>query len=87
MPEPVGLIGLGTMGGYMAMNIAAVGVELVVFTRNPEWRAAFEDRGLAIAGTAARSDVVITMVSDGLRSATSLLANAACSRTWRPEAW
>jgi 2-hydroxy-3-oxopropionate reductase len=69
MPERLGLIGLGTMGGPMASNLAAAGHELVVFTRNPERRAEFDGRGLSVATTvadvAARSDVVITMVSDG----------------------
>src|SRR4051794_4563101 len=69
MPERVGLIGLGTMGGHMAMNLAQAGVDLVVFTRNEERLAEFEGLGLRVAGSAgevaARSDVVITMVSDG----------------------
>jgi 2-hydroxy-3-oxopropionate reductase len=69
VPDRVGLIGLGTMGGHMAVNLAAAEVELTVFTRNAERRAEFEGRGMSVVASAGevaeRSDVVITMVSDG----------------------
>jgi 3-hydroxyisobutyrate dehydrogenase len=40
MPDTVGFIGLGTMGGPMAANLAKAGVPLVVYDASPTAAAA-----------------------------------------------
>jgi 2-hydroxy-3-oxopropionate reductase len=65
----IGFIGLGVMGRPMARNLVAAGFELIVHTRNAEVLDAFRADGIAVgtdpADVARRSDIVITMVSDG----------------------
>lgn len=67
----VGFIGLGSMGGPMAANLArAQGVELGVWNRTAAKAEAFAaEHGCRVAATpaqlAADSDVLVTMVADG----------------------
>jgi 2-hydroxy-3-oxopropionate reductase len=67
--ERIGFIGLGVMGQPMARNLVAAGFELVVHTRSAAVLDAFRADGIAVgadpADVARRSDIVITMVSDG----------------------
>ena len=69
MSERIGFIGLGVMGQPMARNLVAAGFELVVHTRSAEVLDAFRADGIAVgadpADVARRSDIVISMVSDG----------------------
>lgn len=69
MSGRIGFIGLGVMGRPMARNLVAAGFELTVHTRSAEVLDAFRADGIAVgtdpADVARRSDIVITMVSDG----------------------
>jgi 3-hydroxyisobutyrate dehydrogenase-like beta-hydroxyacid dehydrogenase len=64
----VGFIGLGTMGGPMAMNVLRKGHRLTVFDISDKAVAALTAAGASAAGSpkavAAASEVVITMVPD-----------------------
>ncbi len=64
----VGFIGLGGMGSRMAANILKGGYPLTVYNRSARGTEALVTRGATAAETprdvAARSDVVVTMVSD-----------------------
>lgn len=64
----VGFIGLGLMGGPMAMNIHKGGHELMVYNRTPEKLRPYIELGVPVAGSpselAARCEVVVTCVSD-----------------------
>jgi 3-hydroxyisobutyrate dehydrogenase-like beta-hydroxyacid dehydrogenase len=52
--DRIGFIGLGTMGGPMATNLAKAGVPLAVFDANPAASAAVAQlQGVAVAGTPA----------------------------------
>ena len=54
MPDTVGFIGLGTMGGPMAANLAKAGVPLVVFdTAAAATAAAAKHAGVTVAGSPA----------------------------------
>ncbi len=69
MSERIGFLGLGVMGRPMARNLVAAGFELTVHTRSAEVLDAFRADGIAVgadpADVARRSDIVISMVSDG----------------------
>src|SRR5262245_21057 len=64
----VAFLGLGTMGGGMAMRLAGAGFPLRVWNRSAERAAALGRVGAAVANSpreaASESDVVITMVAD-----------------------
>jgi 3-hydroxyisobutyrate dehydrogenase len=64
----VGIIGLGTMGGPMAANVARAGHRVVAWNRTPGRAGHLGDLGVELAaspaGVAAASDVVVTIVSD-----------------------
>jgi 3-hydroxyisobutyrate dehydrogenase len=64
----VGVIGLGTMGGAMAANLARAGFPLAAWNRTPGRAAELEALGVRIAGTpaalASSVDVVLVCVSD-----------------------
>jgi len=66
--ENIAFIGLGLMGRPMALNLEKAGAVLTVNTRNPETLNAFEDLGIATAGTpadaAAEADIVIICVAN-----------------------
>ena len=66
----VGVVGLGTMGGAMAANLARAGFELVAWNRTAGRTRELEELGATIAATpaglAARVDVVLVCVSDTL---------------------
>lgn len=69
MTDPVGFIGLGTMGGPMATNLARAGVPLVVHDVNPAAVAALgKMAGVtaapSAAGVAARVGVLFTCLPD-----------------------
>ncbi len=64
----VGFIGLGLMGAPMAANVAKAGHPLTVYNRSADKALRLAELGAEVAETplqvAARSDVVITMLSD-----------------------
>jgi 3-hydroxyisobutyrate dehydrogenase len=64
----VGFVGLGTMGGAMAANLASAGFPLTVWNRTPGRAGPLVERGASGAPTPAAvakaSDVVVTCVSD-----------------------
>ncbi len=64
----VGFIGLGIMGGAMAMNIHRAGFPLIVYNRTKSKTEPFAKLGIPVADSprevAERSDVVIDMVTD-----------------------
>lgn len=66
MPERVGFVGLGIMGGPMARNLLEAGYHLTVHNRSPEKAKKLADAGANIAespaGVAAESDVIFTML-------------------------
>ncbi|MGH9683186.1 MAG: NAD(P)-dependent oxidoreductase [Candidatus Acidiferrales bacterium] len=68
MAFKVGLIGLGLMGKPMGQNLVNAGFALTVWNRTPEKAKELVDRGAHLAANprevAARSDVLITIVSD-----------------------
>ncbi len=68
MATNVGLIGLGLMGRPMGQNLMKAGFSLTVWNRTRERAREFVEQGASTAGTprdvAAKSEVVITMVSD-----------------------
>jgi 3-hydroxyisobutyrate dehydrogenase len=64
----VGVVGLGTMGGAMAANLARTGFPLGAWNRTPGRSAELEALGVGIADTpralAATSDIILVCVSD-----------------------
>jgi 3-hydroxyisobutyrate dehydrogenase len=66
--ERIGFVGLGTMGGAMATNLASAGFPLTVWNRTPGRAGPLVERGATAAPTPAAvakaSDVVVTCVSD-----------------------
>jgi 3-hydroxyisobutyrate dehydrogenase-like beta-hydroxyacid dehydrogenase len=68
MTETVGFIGLGLMGGPMAMNLVTSGHRLRIYNRSPDKAAPLLERGALLchtpAGVAEGSDIVVTMVAD-----------------------
>ena len=67
-PSRVGVIGLGTMGGAMAANLARAGFPLGAWNRTPGRSQELETLGVEIAATpralAASSEIVLVCVSD-----------------------
>ena len=68
MKESIGFIGLGIMGGAMAANVLRAGYDLTVWNRTPGRITPLAEAGAAVAtgpaDLAARSDIIITCVSD-----------------------
>ena len=68
MKESVGFIGLGIMGGAMAANLLKAGFDLTVWNRTPGRITPLAEAGAAVADgpadVAARSDIIVTCVSD-----------------------
>ena len=69
MSKPsVGFIGLGIMGGPMAGHLIEAGYPLTVFNRTRAKTEPLAARGARVAGTpaevAARSEIIVTMVTD-----------------------
>jgi 3-hydroxyisobutyrate dehydrogenase len=69
MTKPrVAIVGLGVMGSGMASRLLSENFPLTVYNRNPEKAAAFAGAGAFVARSpreaAARSEVVLSMVSD-----------------------
>ncbi len=64
----VGFIGLGTMGGAMAANVARAGFEVSAWNRTAGRSAELADLGVTLAPTAsaaaADAEIVVTIVSD-----------------------
>ena len=64
----VGFVGLGTMGGAMAANVARAGFAVTAWNRSPGRAAGLAELGIQLAATAAAvaaaSDIVVTIVSD-----------------------
>src|SRR5581483_8639158 len=68
MPETIGFIGLGIMGGPMAENLVRAGCPVVAFNRSREPVERLAREGAQPAGSvsevAERSEVIITMLPD-----------------------
>ena len=66
--ERVGVVGLGTMGGAMAANLARAGFPLTVWNRTAGRAVSLEALGVAVAANpaalAAAADIVLVCVSD-----------------------
>lgn len=64
----VGFVGLGTMGGAMAANVARAGFEVTAWNRTPGRASELAELGVILvdspAAVAAASDVIVTIVSD-----------------------
>ena len=64
----VGFVGLGTMGGAMAANVARAGFAVTAWNRTPGRASELGELGVALvdspAAVAAASDVIVTIVSD-----------------------
>ena len=64
----VGFVGLGTMGGAMAANLARAGFAVTAWNRSPGRATELGELGVRFAATAAEAaaaaDVVVTIVSD-----------------------
>ena len=64
----VGFVGLGTMGGAMAANVARAGFEVTAWNRSAGRTGGLAELGIGLASTAAEaasaSDLVVTIVSD-----------------------
>jgi 3-hydroxyisobutyrate dehydrogenase-like beta-hydroxyacid dehydrogenase len=76
--ERIGFVGLGIMGSRMAANLRRAGYELTVYNRTRERAQAWADEhgGTVVdspADVGAASDVVITMVVDGVQVTEVLL--------------
>jgi 3-hydroxyisobutyrate dehydrogenase len=70
--EPIGsiaVLGTGTIGGPMARNLAAAGLEVRAWNRSREKAEPLADHGVAVANSpaeaAAGADAVLTMLPDG----------------------
>jgi 3-hydroxyisobutyrate dehydrogenase len=67
-PEPVAVLGTGTMGHGMATSALRAGIPTIVWNREPEATKDLAELGAEVAATAAdaarRAAVVITMVTD-----------------------
>lgn len=68
MTQKIGFIGLGIMGGRMALNLLRAGYSLTVYNRTLEKTQPVAKAGASVAGSPAEvaqnSEIVITMVSD-----------------------
>jgi 3-hydroxyisobutyrate dehydrogenase len=69
MTKPrVAILGLGLMGAGMASRVLTAGFPLAVYNRNPDKTAPFARAGAYVArtprDTAARADIIITMLAD-----------------------
>lgn len=91
MKPKVGCIGLGTMGGPMALNIAKAGFPLGVYNRSPEKTEPFRENNISVLGSprelARESEVVVIVVTgpadllEVLRGEEGVLAGLAPGRT------
>lgn len=67
-PQPVGFIGLGSMGEPMALNLARAGTPLLVWNRSPARSAVLADAGAQVAASAAevfaRATLIVLMLAD-----------------------
>ena len=87
MPQ-IGFIGLGIMGKPMSRNLLKAGYSLVVYDIFPgpvaELTAAGAERGESCADTAARSDVIVTMLPDGPEVETAIVGSGGVLEGARP---
>jgi 3-hydroxyisobutyrate dehydrogenase/2-hydroxy-3-oxopropionate reductase len=87
----VGLLGLGTMGFRMALNVARAGYPLAVYNRTRSKALALSDAtGAVVCGSPAevaeQSDVIITMVSDETASSELYFGPSGMVQKLRPGA-
>jgi 3-hydroxyisobutyrate dehydrogenase len=68
MPGRVGFVGLGVMGGPMALNLVRAGVQLTVWNRTPAKSAPLREAGVGVAADPgevfARCGTVLLMLAD-----------------------
>lgn len=87
----VGFVGLGNMGCRMALNVARAGHPVAVYNRTPAKAIALHDAAGAVvcaspAELAARSNVVITMLSDDAASTELYFGQGGLAETLKPGA-
>jgi 3-hydroxyisobutyrate dehydrogenase len=67
-PEPIAVVGIGTMGHGMATSALRAGLPTIVWNIEPEATRDLAELGAEVAGTAAdaarRAGIVVTMVTD-----------------------
>jgi 2-hydroxy-3-oxopropionate reductase len=84
----IGFIGLGIMGKPMSRNLLKAGYSLVVYDIFPgpvaELTEAGAERGASCADTAARSDVIVTMLPDGPEVETAIVGSGGVLEGARP---
>jgi 3-hydroxyisobutyrate dehydrogenase len=84
MTKPrVAILGLGLMGAGMASRVLTAGFPLAVYNRNPDKTAPFARAGAYVArtprDTAARADIIITMLADDKASRAVWLDKDSCA--------
>src|SRR5688572_1021761 len=88
MSTMIGFIGLGTMGTPMALNLLNRGYSLTVWARRREAMAPAMKSGAAggesPADVAARSDIIVTMVTDTQAVEEVVLGERGIARGARP---
>ena len=86
----LGFVGLGAMGAPMVRNLLRHGHAVVVWARRPEAMAPLVSAGAHVAGSpadaAARSDITLTMVTDGAAVEDVTLGDAGVVQGARPGA-
>ncbi|HLG56225.1 MAG TPA: NAD(P)-dependent oxidoreductase [Vicinamibacterales bacterium] len=88
MATSIGFIGLGTMGTPMALNVLKAGHAVTVWARRPEALAPLVAAGATVgesaADVAAKSDIIVTMVTDTRAVEDVVLGNRGIARGARP---
>jgi 3-hydroxyisobutyrate dehydrogenase len=68
MEQPVAMLGIGSMGHGMAVNVLRAGIPTIVWNREPEATRDLAELGAEVAETAAdavsRAPIAVTMVTD-----------------------
>jgi 3-hydroxyisobutyrate dehydrogenase len=88
--EPVGVIGLGAMGGGMARSLRRAGYEVHVHDARPGVAATFAREGgqahESAAALARRCDVVISVVVNASQTEAVLFGEQGCAKAMAPDA-
>jgi 2-hydroxy-3-oxopropionate reductase len=88
MATAIGFIGLGTMGTPMARNLLKGGHAVTVWARRPEALAALVTTGATVgdsaADVAAKTDIIVTMVTDTRAVEEVVLGQRGIARGARP---
>jgi 3-hydroxyisobutyrate dehydrogenase len=88
--QPVGLIGLGAMGGGMARSLRRAGYDVHVHDARPDVAAAFARDGGHVHGSAAElarhCEVIISVVVNAAQTEEVLFGEQGCASTMAPDA-